>query len=438
LKIAKMSDSSLAAIRHASATGSRGTIAVVVPALDQTGGVSSVAAFLSRTIRRHSTFDIRFFSLAASASDPCNVLLHRPATWFSGVQTRVGTFHGEPFVHIGASLGEFEFRRLAPGRKLHRLLADCDLVQVVSGAPAFVLPVVGCGKPVVLQVATLTSAERVMRDRDPSSLVDHWRRLMTRITVRYDEVGLRAVNAVMVENPWMLDYAQKAAAGSKIIVKYAPPGVDTETFCPALSRCNNDERAYVLAVGRFCDPRKNPNLLLDTFARLQTLLRDPPRLVIAGSSDPGPLFWARVAALGLEDRIALSLQPSVEALADLYRNALCLALTSDEEGFGMVVIEAMASGTPVVATRCGGPDGIITEGKDGFLVDKGDAEAFARRVALLASNASLNQEMGRKARLTVEERYSEQVAGRAFLEIYEFLLSDRVSRRAHGTSACVA
>jgi glycosyltransferase involved in cell wall biosynthesis len=44
------------------------------------------------------------------------------------------------------------------------------------------------------------------------------------------------------------------------------------------------------------------------------------------------------------------------------------ALSSDEEGLGIVILEAMACAIPVVATKCGGPDGIITDGKDGYLI----------------------------------------------------------------------
>jgi len=80
---------------------------------------------------------------------------------------------------------------------------------------------------------------------------------------------------------------------------------------------------------------------------------------------------------------------------------------------------------PVVATRRGGPDGVITDGVDGFLVPTGDAEVMARRPVLLYNNPGLNRAIGRSARLMVESRYSEDVASEAFHEVYRALLSAR-------------
>ena len=312
----------------------------------------------------------------------------------------------------------------------------CDIVQIVAGFPAWVLPVVGCDKPIVLQVATLTKVERVARDKKPKSLLSYWRQLMTQITARYDEAGLRAADAIMVENPWMLKYAL-AAGGSETIVRYAPPGVNMEIFSPFDARLSRDESDnYILAVGRFSDPRKNATLLLEAYSRVRDLVSQPPPLLIAASDDLGGPFWAKVETLGLTGHVQFCLRPNDEALADLYRNALCSVLTSDEEGFGMVVIEAMSSGIPVVATRCGGPDAIITNGEDGFLVDTGDAAALADRLALLLHDREINERMGRNARNTVEKRYSEQVAGKAFLEVYHALLT--AYRRKAQKNSCAA
>ena len=89
----------------------------------------------------------------------------------------------------------------------------------------------------------------------------------------------------------------------------------------------------------------------------------------------------------------------------------------------MVVIEAMASATPVVSTRSGGPDGIITDGVDGYLVDRDDAEAMADRIGRLVSDPAAAREMGRRARATVEARYSDTVAGDVYLNLYDELLA---------------
>ena len=77
----------------------------------------------------------------------------------------------------------------------------------------------------------------------------------------------------------------------------------------------------------------------------------------------------------------------------MYQRAAVFALPSDDEGLGIVILEAMACGVPVVATRCGGPEDIITDGTDGFLVPRYDAGALASR--LVSKKSSRTQEAPR-------------------------------------------
>jgi glycosyltransferase involved in cell wall biosynthesis len=108
-------------------------------------------------------------------------------------------------------------------------------------------------------------------------------------------------------------------------------------------------------------------------------------------------------------------------LRKLYQEAACLALSSDEEGFGLVVVEAMACGVPVVATRCGGPEEIISHGSDGYLVPLDDARELANHLRLLCDE-SLNQRMSAEARRTAVSRFSAEVAFRRYLDTYQRLL----------------
>ncbi len=83
-----------------------------------------------------------------------------------------------------------------------------------------------------------------------------------------------------------------------------------------------------------------------------------------------------------------------------------IVCSSEFESYGMVNVEAMASGKPVVSTRRGGPSETVVDGETGYLVDAGDAEALANRVIALLRDPDLRKRMGAAGRARVERRFS--------------------------------
>jgi glycosyltransferase involved in cell wall biosynthesis len=254
---------------------------------------------------------------------------------------------------------------------------------------------------------------------------------MTVITNMIDDHALSQADAVLVENMWMLQYAKERSLNPACVV-YAPPGIDSTFFRPRGSQAG-PEAGYILSVGRFDDPRKNIQSLISAYSLLTRRSPEAPPLQLAGSADPGPPVWKQISDLGLTDRIRFHLRPTKEQLLGYYQNALCFVLPSDEEGFGVVVTEAMSCGVPVIATRCGGPDAIISDGIDGFLVPVGDSDLMAHRIARVLEDASFRAEMGAAARRTVERRFALGVAADAFLDMYARLLG-----MPQGNSQCAA
>ena len=394
-------------------------IAMIVPDLHEPGGIATVADFLWRLIGSDPRLEVRVICIALASRDPESLLLSRPSTWLRGVSTRRGEYRGMPFVHVGAKFGELEFQRLLPRKALTKLIADCDVVQVVSGTPCWAMSVIGLGKPVVAVVASRTAVERRRALAHTHGILGWFKRWMARRVVALDERALRSADAVLVMNPAMLAHATEAARGRNVLVRFAPPGVDTDRFIPPSERSLRP--GYILTVGRLDDPRKNVELLLEAYALLHRRMPSVPDLVLAGWTGPGGVFWNRVAELGLTSRIRFVEKPSREDLARLYQDATVFALSSDEEGFGLVLVEAMASGIPVISTRSGGPDGIITHEEDGFLVALQNALELADRLYQLISDEALNRRMGRAARANAVRRFSVQAARDVYMSIYDQL-----------------
>lgn len=122
---------------------------------------------------------------------------------------------------------------------------------------------------------------------------------------------------------------------------------------------------HLLFVGRVADPRKNSDLLLDAFRLVRTALPEST-LTIVGRNTPR---WRETSGAGRPDSgIVLTGEVDVGALADAYLNHDVLVVSSQQEGYGLVVAEALHTGLPVVSTRCGGPEAIIRDSGGGILV----------------------------------------------------------------------
>ena len=397
------------------------TLAIVVPGLSNGGGVPAVASFLAGVALRSGRYNLRLVSLSMGRAERVNVRIGSPRTWLRGPGLEPGQWEGKPYCHVGNWFGEFEFQRYRRRRLLTSALKDVDVIQVVAGFPAWANCVIDLGIPVSLQVASLATVELRARVDRPANLRDLVQKMMLPITSALDERALRRVDALQIENPWMLEHALRTCSGTAVDIKYAPPGIDTAVFSP-VEGLNSRQDRYILLVGRLDDPRKRPEVLLEAYALLPAQLRAVVRLQLAGSGSPGPAFWRRVEQLGLMDRVTQALRPTLPELVELYRGATVFALPSDEEGLGLVVLEAMACGVPVVATRCGGPEGIIDDGVDGYLVPRDDPDAMAEKLQILLEDERLPKRIGLRARAKAVAEYEVKVTGDAFLEIWDRIL----------------
>jgi glycosyltransferase involved in cell wall biosynthesis len=189
-------------------------------------------------------------------------------------------------------------------------------------------------------------------------------------------------------------------------VRVAYPGIDPR-YRPDGER---EQRAgpYILAVGTI-EPRKNLGVLLDAF---ELLRRDRPEveLVVAGPAgwgDQPDLRRPGVAAIGYAD---------AERLARLYRGAAALAFPSRFEGFGMPIVEAMASGLPVVASAHPSLD--EAAGSAALRCDPDDAAELATALA----SALEKPELLRSAGLEHAARFTWEACGEAVLDGYRSVL----------------
>jgi glycosyltransferase involved in cell wall biosynthesis len=392
-------------------------IAIVAPDLSTAGGLKTVVEFLHRTLQASDHYRPELVSVALSSTDRASVRLAAPVSW-NGVEIHEEATGSLSYQHVGAHATEVEYQRYQPRRELTKLLNQADLVQVVAGTPAWAEICRDVSVPVALQVATLARVERAAALTGSGwHPVDLWRRAMTRLTDHLDHRALRHVDTAFVENVWMEEHLSEHFDPDRVV--FAPPGVDLERYTPGPPPSEGD---FLLSVGRFADPRKNVSLLFDAYAELRSRLDEPPPLVLAGRTAPPDEAWRRAERLGIREAVTMHEDIPLTDLTRLYRKAALYVVSSDEEGLGLTILEAMASGRPVVSTACGGPSTTVRDGKTGHLTPVGDASALATAMETILTAPDRADAMGRAGRRRVEEHFSAEATGQRFLDEYDRLL----------------
>jgi len=155
-------------------------------------------------------------------------------------------------------------------------------------------------------------------------------------------------------------------------------------------------------IGRMTGIKRTDDVLL-AFKRLRARGVDA-RLCMVGDGPDRAAIERRAHDLGIvRDTLFLGYQESV---APFYAAFDAFILPSANEGTPVTAIEALAAGRPVVATRVGGVPDVVRDGEDGFLVEAGDVEALAERLASLAADPGLRERMGAAGRGRVLPRYA--------------------------------
>lgn len=225
---------------------------------------------------------------------------------------------------------------------------------------------------------------------------------------------MREVDLIIAATPAELSQLQflyQMDAGKIIII---PPGVDTDHFYP-IPKDEAKEfigvppcESMLLFVGRI-EPLKGLDVLFEAISFLHQR-KDPdlPKFclsVIGGDPDVSPetmsvemaRLQAMLASCGLKDMVALLGARSQDTLPYYYSASEAVVVPSFYESFGMVALEAMACGIPVVASHVGGLAFLVQDGVTGFTVPVDDPAALADRLSVLLKDETLRMKMGRQA-----------------------------------------
>jgi len=184
-----------------------------------------------------------------------------------------------------------------------------------------------------------------------------------------------------------------------------PFGVSLEKFRPRSDSFDSGGVLTIGFVGRLL-PEKGLNTLIDALARIANL---PWRLLVVGDGPERESVQCRLAEYGLTDRAELAGAISFDRIEEYYRRMDMLVLPTQttkrvREQFGRVLVEAMASGVPVIGSTCGAIPEVI--GEAGLVFPEGDVEALAAALRQMLPNQSLRERSVRDGRARVQANYS--------------------------------
>lgn len=194
-------------------------------------------------------------------------------------------------------------------------------------------------------------------------------------------------------------------------------GVDLDRFRdaqPTLRAELNPPGPLLGAVGRL-SPEKGLDGLLHAAAKLAARFPEV-RWALVGDGPQRGALEQLASKLGIADRVTFTGRR--EDMPGIYASLDALLLPSLDEGLPMVVLEAMAAGRPVLASRVGAIGHVIRDGENGLLAPPGDVEALRGAIERLLAEPGLGTRLGAAARATIEDRFSAAQMAAAYLQLY--------------------
>jgi len=231
---------------------------------------------------------------------------------------------------------------------------------------------------------------------------------------------------ITLNSTYMMHLLLQIVPGCEDKVRVIPMGVNPDVFQKSanIRGVSSTPDKIILSVGRLIDWKGTMYLI----EAMPVILQKYPRsiLYIIGDGPEKEKLKQRVKALGLEEKIQFLGVVGKESLCSYYHRADVFVLPSitigsQTEGLGVVILEAMASGCPVIGTDAGGIPDIIMNGKNAFLVPERDSADLAEKILVLLSDPVLADRFRDAGYETVRNRFSWEKISLQFFRIYEQL-----------------
>jgi D-inositol-3-phosphate glycosyltransferase len=389
-----------------------------------TGGMNVYVRELTRQLGK---MDIHVDVFTRSQDDHVPHVLHELGYGNRVVHIPAGPEHPVPKQELANYIPEFVdgIKSFACDKKI-----KYDIIHShywMSGIAAASLSDLWAGAPIVHMFHTLGEMKnriaRTDEEREGAYRIDGEKQVLRRAD--------RIVVATLAELT-QLRFLYKADASKMVVI---PPGVNVSRFYPIPS---DEAKMYiglkpedrmVLFVGRI-EPLKGVDTLLEAMSCLQKKESRPVHLAIIGgdpSASPEEMNaeMARLMnlceALGLDQSVVFLGVRDQDKLSYYYSAAEVVVMPSHYESFGMVALEAMACGTPVIASEVGGLGYLVRDGETGFTIPAEEPETLCEKLSWLLNDSDLHASMSKRA-VEYAQDYAWEKIAKQIVDVYEGLV----------------
>jgi mannosyltransferase len=235
---------------------------------------------------------------------------------------------------------------------------------------------------------------------------------------------IRRMDAIIATSDISASFLKRAAT-------VIPHGVDTDRYAPPVDRAAAFAEAKLpgrYAIGCFGRVRaqKGTDVFVEAMCRLLPRFPDFTAVIVGAVAVEQTSFAndlkKKIAAAGLASRIVITDELPIEDVQRWYQRLTIYAFTSRNEGFGLTLIEAMAVGAALVASRAGAAELVVEDGVTGVLIPPGDADALAAALEPLMRDPAASAAMGARGRERVLDKFSLDAEANRIAEVYRTLV----------------
>lgn len=281
------------------------------------------------------------------------------------------------------------------------LLQDYDYFFVVSGTSLAAHPLVQLNKKFTMWIGTpydQDRTERVKELRGIRFLID---RLAHKKMNSIEKNILQKASFIWAISSYAQSEFERIIGHKKENLQLCGYPIDCSQ-APTLEALRKEK--ILLAVGRYSDPRKNLDMLIRVFEKLHRQMPDLKLYIVGMKPSTEKLF--EISSSPSFQNIVFTGQISSADLKALYAQAYLLLITSYQEGLGIVGLESLLHGTPVIATDCGGTSDYVINDVTGYLVEVNDDEAMVNKAQALLTSVELYRELSYAGQQLITQKFS--------------------------------